>query len=727
MAFLLTRRLVGFSRAASAFTIIVGGLVLCGWLLDIALLKRVAPGLASMKVNTALCFVLSGACLWLRQNTHAVGAALEGSGIAQRIAMALAWFVVAVATITLSEDLFNWNARIDDLLIRDLHGTLSGAPPGRMSPATAFNFMLIGASMILLGAPQRGAPAVAQGLAIGAALIAAVALLGYLFNAPGLYRVRAFSSVALHTALTFFVLSIGILVTRAECGWVSEMVRDTPGARMGRSLLICAVTLLPALGWLRLKGQQAGWYGVEFGLGMMIITSIVIFGILIWITTRSANIADAKILHLNRLYATLSHINQLIVRDRDRDTLFREACRIAVEQGCFRMAWIGLVEDDAKSLTVVAHYVHGEVRADATTAFHPKSLLSTSLVCRALVDHTPVVVNDLAHERQAPWSSEAERRDFRSMAAFSLRIRDQVIGAFAFYSKEVAFFDKDELALLTEITDDVGFALRQIEAEAERTAAEITLLELKNELENRVVARTAELELANKELEAFSYSVSHDLRSPLRAINGYAQILQEDFGGLLDEPGIRLLKQIDAGGRKMARLIDDLLEFSKLGRKPLKSIDMDMTSIVHEAWAEICEAMPDKAPDFRSPALPHAYGDPVLLKQVWSNLLSNALKYSSKRNHAVVEVSAEDNGAEVIYCVKDNGVGFDMQHCDKLFHVFQRLHAERDFSGTGVGLAIVQRVVTRHGGRVWAEGEIDKGAAFFFALPKQRSGLLSKP
>jgi PAS domain S-box-containing protein len=225
------------------------------------------------------------------------------------------------------------------------------------------------------------------------------------------------------------------------------------------------------------------------------------------------------------------------------------------------------------------------------------------------------------------------------------------------------------------------------------------------------------LEASNKELESFSYSVSHDLRSPLRAIDGFSRILQEDYAGKLDDESRRLLGVIRDNSQKMGRLIDDLLEYSRLGRKPLSTVEIDMKRLVEEVLGEL-QVSGEKPPRLVLGALPPARGDAMLVKQAWANLMGNAIKFSSKREQPVIEVSGHESGAESVYCVKDNGAGFDMQYYNKLFSVFQRLHRAEEFPGTGVGLAIVQRVITRHGGRVWAEGKVNEGATFYFALPK---------
>jgi signal transduction histidine kinase len=234
---------------------------------------------------------------------------------------------------------------------------------------------------------------------------------------------------------------------------------------------------------------------------------------------------------------------------------------------------------------------------------------------------------------------------------------------------------------------------------------------------NEVTERTRQLEAANDELGAFSYSVSHDLRAPLRAVNGYTSILLEEFSSGLSEEGLGFLKRIKENGDHMGHLIDDLLAFSRLGRQALRVQRVHTRDVVDRALAQLAPAIDGRQVDLAIGDLPDCDSDPALLEQVYVNLLSNAFKYSRKRENARIEVGATQNdGDGTVFFVKDNGVGFDMEYADKLFRVFQRLHRNQDFEGTGVGLAIVQRVVNRHGGRVWAEGKVHQGAAFYFTL-----------
>ncbi|HEY4965514.1 MAG TPA: ATP-binding protein [Puia sp.] len=253
--------------------------------------------------------------------------------------------------------------------------------------------------------------------------------------------------------------------------------------------------------------------------------------------------------------------------------------------------------------------------------------------------------------------------------------------------------------------------------------AEADIRQLNEELEQKVVERTSQLESVNKELESFSYSVSHDLRAPIRAINAYTRILMDDYSEKMDSDGTKVIHSIMRNAKKMGELIDDLLAFSKLGRKQVTVSDVDMTALVNHVREELLFGDGDVIPEFHMSKLPPAKGDQSLIKQVWINLISNAIKYSKYNSKINIRIGAYEKDNQVVYYVKDDGAGFDMLYYDKLFGVFQRLHSQEEFEGTGIGLAIVQKIVNRHNGTVWAESIVNEGSSFYFSLPAIKKGI----
>ena len=289
------------------------------------------------------------------------------------------------------------------------------------------------------------------------------------------------------------------------------------------------------------------------------------------------------------------------------------------------------------------------------------------------------------------------------------------------YSVRAPKFGADELGMLTDAFNEMLGRIEKQKQELQQHASQLEqrVAERTQQLEQRNEAmrrNAAELLAVNAELDAFAYSVSHDLRAPLRSIDGFSQMLLEDFAGQLGDAGRDSLQRVRAASQRMATLIDDLLKLARVTRTEMRTERVDLSSIARDIVAEIQRATPERHVDFAiAPGL-EAQGDSRLLRVALDNLLRNGWKYTGKQPHARVEFTAVDENGGRVFVIKDNGAGFDMKYADKLFGVFQRLHSAAEFKGTGVGLATVRRIINRHGGRIWAEGAVDQGAAFYFTL-----------
>lgn len=318
----------------------------------------------------------------------------------------------------------------------------------------------------------------------------------------------------------------------------------------------------------------------------------------------------------------------------------------------------------------------------------------------AIRDRVPVFLES-REERASRYPETVPEQDafnLNASASLPLLEGERAIGVLYLNFGQSRRFLPEERSFLLAVAHHCAQALERARLdEAERTARVAT-------------------EVANRELEAFSYSVAHDLRAPLRAMDGFSRILLEEYAAELSPEGQHYAQLIQANAQQMGRLIDDLLEFSRLGRKPVRKQSVDLAELVRQVLVEVEPESRGRPIEVNVGSLPSVVADPALLKQMFANLLANAFKFTRRREGARIEVGCGEDGGETVYWVRDNGVGFDMRYVDKLFHVFQRLHREEEYEGTGVGLAIVQRVIHRHGGRIWAEAEIDRGATFYFTL-----------
>jgi PAS domain S-box-containing protein len=428
---------------------------------------------------------------------------------------------------------------------------------------------------------------------------------------------------------------------------------------------------------------------------------------------------ESRLHRLNRLHMVVSMVGEAVLRSRDSQELYDAVCRIVMEVGKLRMVFVAKVDAEAGVARLAACCGEGadSLHEPASTIPLDQSPLGQGTVGTALRTGTPDFCNDIAAAaRMKPWHEATRKLGLLANASFPFQLRGATVGALVLYVGETGYFLDDEMRLMVSVASEISLALEALETEQQRNQAEQKVHQLNAELERRVLERTAQLEAANKELEAFSYSVSHDLRAPLRAVNGFAGMVLHEFGPQVPADARHYLERIRNGAKRMGELIDDLLAFSRLSRESMSCRVVDSLKLLQAVLEESAPQREGRQIEIKVGHLPPCCGDPALLKQVWVNLISNAIKYTGGRESAIIEIGCEQNNGKNIFFVRDNGAGFNMKYANKLFGVFQRLHRADEFEGTGVGLAIVQRIIHRHGGRIWADAAEGHGATFYFTI-----------
>ncbi len=718
-------------------TVVIAVFGLLGYIPGLAFLGRVREDYIPMAPSTALSFIILGFILIIINIKRL-------PELKSNILMILALLVSLFGILEVAGHFIGIDLNFENTLV-PFAGTLGEIPVARMSPATGTAFFLSGIVVFLF----IYRPIILKsnmyliyfkgGLSILVLIISFIFCLAYIYGTPLLYGQSATVPMALSTAIGFMFLSISTLTFENDTFPMNLLTGSTTRSYLLRFILPLSTLSVILGGLMVFASLQLLKINPAFMSAALTVFIILSTGLIATFISRlMGNKIEKSSSDLNRAYKDLS--KEIEERKQAEELLLQQTNELETINtfgNIVTSAKLDLKEVFDKAMRGFFDTIHPDIAflflRDGEKLILKNILPSTGrerlgeipehkvgeCICGLSVTQKKALYSrDIFKDNRCTWE-ECKNAGMKSFASLPLIDSEEVIGVIGIASDKERDFEQQSEFLET-LTSQISMAVVNARLYntgqkelIERKKIEVELLKHRNHLEELVKERT-------KELEAFSYSVSHDLRAPLRAIDGFTRILIDDYASKLDKEGKRLGSIIQGNAKKMGKLIDDLLAFSRLGRTSMTYSKIDMRNMVNAIYHEATSAEERKRIKFNIAELVPIEGDTNMMRQVWMNLISNAVKFSSQRKRAVISVTSQEEKEKITYCIKDNGAGFNMKYVDKLFGVFQRLHSEKDFMGTGIGLSLVQRIVHRHDGNVWAEGKIDKGASFYFSLPNKK-------
>lgn len=702
--------------STAVFVLLVGSLIVLGWLFDVEFLKNLIPGLAPMKFNTALAFVLSALALLLRLFKDHSGSRQSLYG---RVADACAAVVLAIGVLTLLEYAFNWDIGIDQLLVPDRNPDPPFTLPGRMAINTTVNLTLFGLALVSMGSEKRIGYRFTQACVVLAGAIALLAIVGYIYDIQTLAgNLATFTAMALPSTVTFLALSVGILSAHPRHGLMAIFTSPRSSGMLARRLFLAAIVGPIAISIVTTAGERLNWYNAQTQSAIETVTTMGILAYLVLATSQGLERVDIERENARREMERRNHelsvlytISRSAGGSLDLDALLEQAVETTRQALNVDACAIYLLEEDGKTLRLqVQHGASAEFARDAGTI-----QVGEGTTGRAAARRETVIL-DLAHYPTERLRPIIERAGYQMLAGIPLLTRGELVGVLNILASRPREFPAHELDSLTTVGQLLGGAIQNARL---YTQVQNELRERKR-AENELDQLVQELKRSNSDLEQFAYVASHDLQEPLRMVASYTQLLSRRYRGQLDAKADQYIDYAVDGATRMQQLINDLLAFSRVGTRAQPLTRTSCADVVAQAVRNLSAAITESRANITADPLPVLPGDAVQLVQLFQNLIGNAIKFrgdAAPRIHIHAEAQGDRHSREWLFSVRDNGIGIEPQYYERVFVIFQRLHAKSAYPGTGIGLAICKKIVERHGGRIWVESEQGQGTTFFFTLP----------